>query len=36
MSAIINFKMIRFLFSGLFGLPNTKAQFHNAQNAIHK
>lgn len=36
LSAIFNFKIIRFIFSGLFGLQNTKAQFHNPQNAIHK
>ena len=36
LSAILNFKNIRFLFSGLFGLQNTKAQFHKPHNAIHK
>lgn len=32
----LNFKNVRFFFSGFFGMPNTKANFRGPRQAIHK
>lgn len=36
MCALINFKLVRFVFSGFYGMENTEAVFKNPQYTIHR